>query len=222
MTAEHRSGCGLALAVAGCAAAATVLLLSSGQVWLDVALPATPPLPGARDRLTGQDLAPTLAPIGILVGAAGLALIATRRLGRLLVGLVLAASGLLAAGRIGFLLYDDAGLAALGWAQARSAAAADSPLPVHDMHELPAVVALAAAVLALAVGLATIRGSRRWPVMGVRYERRTRSGASVDAPASESAIWAALDRGIDPTAGASRPAPRQEREATRGRPLPGG
>lgn len=203
MAASDRRG--LLIAVVGCVLAAALLLLSSGWVWLDVALPALAPLPGVRDMLTGQELAPMLVPVGILTGAAGLALIATRRLGRLVVAAVLVAAGLLVAARVGFLLYDDGSLAALSWAQTRSPSVGDSPFPQRDLFEVPAVFALIAGGMVVAVGALVMFGSRRWPVMGQRYERRTRSAVEQAPATGEATMWAALDRGQDPTAAPAPP-----------------
>ncbi len=207
---------GLLLAVAGCVTAAAVLLLATGLVWLDVAFPARPPLPGVSESLTGQDVSDSLVPIGLLVGAAGLALIATRRIGRFVVAFVLLAAGILALAITGFFLYDGGFSAALSWAQARATTVGESALPNRNLSVGPAVLALSGAGLSLAVGLLTILRGRRWPVMGSRYERRTRpvearsesdppvadpaATADPSQPVSEAAIWTALDRGEDPTA----------------------
>lgn len=195
---------GLALAVVGCALAAVLLALGAGQVWLRVSLPAQPPLPGDQADLTGQDLVPTLLPVGILVGAAALALLATRRLGRVVVGAVLVGAGLLVAARVGFLLYDDGQLAALSWAQTVAVPPpGESLFPEGDFAQTPAVVAVVACGIGVAVGASTLWTSRRWPVMGARYER---ASAPPPAPAGsssavdEATMWTAVERGEDPTA----------------------
>ena len=212
-TYSHRRG--LLLAVAGCLAGAAVLLLASGRAWLQVGLPAQPPLPGVSQTLSGGEVIDALVPIGILVGAAGLALIAARWLGRLVVGVVLVAVGLLILAGVGFFLYDGGWQTAWSWGQAY-ATAGSSVFPEHDMSPAPAVAAMFGGAIAVAVGTFTTVRCGRWPVMGARYERRTRSlsrdtraapagtGSTpqVDtAPeASEAAMWAAMDRGEDPTA----------------------
>lgn len=216
---------GLRLAVVGCVVAAAVLLIVSGQAWLQVSLAAVPPLPAVRQSLTGQAVLSSLAPVGVLVGASGLALVATRRIGRKIVGVALVAAGLLAAGTVAFFLVDDGALAALNWAQGRSSAVGDSALPDREVAVLPALLAVVAALLALAIGVVSVLRSNRWPVMGARYERRSGTPApnsdgdesddpKTDGPqprtggspqAQEAAMWAALERGEDPTARQSRP-----------------
>lgn len=165
--------------------------------------------------MTGQEVVEVLAPIGFLVGAAGLALIASRRLGRLIVGAILVMAGLLAMSVIIFFLDDGGSLAAFSWAQGRSAIG-ESANPDRRLLVPPAVLALSGGAIAVAVGVLAIARSRRWPTMGARYERRNRppaernggrTPAGLSAPAnhaapaaSEAAIWTALDRGEDPTA----------------------
>lgn len=225
---------GLVLAVAGCAAAAGVLLIVSGQPWLEVALPAQPPLPAVRQTLTGQEVVDSVVPIGILVAAGGLALIATRRVGRLVVAATLVVAGLLATGLIGFFLLDDGRLEAERWAQTRQAAG-QSLSPDRDLSAVPAVLAVAAGGLAVAVGVFVILRSWRWPVMGARYER-TRSGtgrvldssSTVDSnpggdepPAADEAVmWSALERGEDPTLPSSK-SPSHEAAKPPDQPVPG-
>lgn len=212
---------GLALAVVGCAVAAVILVLGASQVWLSVSLPADPPLPGDQADLTGQDLVPTLLPVGLLVGAAALALLATRRLGRIVVGAVLVGAGLLVAARVGFLLYDDGRLAALSWADTRAGLPGGSVNPERDFAPAPAVVALLACLVVVAVGVWTLRTGRHWPVMGARYERgsATPSTSVNGSPmADEATIWKAVERGEDPTAASLVPPSPPGPVPTRDRP----
>ncbi|MDQ3052950.1 MAG: Trp biosynthesis-associated membrane protein [Actinomycetota bacterium] len=224
---------GLLLAVIGCVGSAAAMLLASGQGWLRVSLPARAPLPGASQTLTGQEVVDALVPLGILVGVAGLALIATRRIGRLLVASVVLLAGLTVVAVVGSFLYDDGSLQASQWAQAR-APVGESLAADREVVTWPAILALVGGLVAVAVGSYTLLRSRCWAVMGARYERRTastaddRKGAVAGAgtaattpPAggSETAMWAALERGEDPTA---KPGPAGSDEApgaTRDQPL---
>lgn len=225
----------LLMAIAGCLAAAVAMLLASGQVWLEVALAPQPPLPGVSRAFTGGEVVDLLVPISILVGAAGLALIATRRVGRLVVASIVVLAGLLVLVAVGFFVYDEGSTAAYSWAQAY-AAAGESVFPDRDVSVMPAVLALVAGVIALASGLLSILGSRRWPVMGARYEPRTGSvsrtrvsepsaaapaaPANSSPPANEAAMWAALERGEDPTAASVECSPDDATTATRDQPVP--
>lgn len=217
---SHRRG--LWLAVIGCAVAAAALVTAAGQVWLQVSLPRDPPLPGVNASFTGEQLAGGLVPIGILAGAAGLALIAGRRVVRLAVGSVLVLTGLLTVGGMWFQIDDAGFLTAFSWAQRyQQDASLESILPDRGFSAAPAWLALAGGALILVVGMMTILGSRRWPVMGARYERNTRTvpGSSPrpsstvdgqggdDAPREmdEKSMWSALERGEDPTSSVGDP-----------------
>ncbi|MGI8721583.1 MAG: Trp biosynthesis-associated membrane protein [Geodermatophilaceae bacterium] len=220
---------GLLLAVLGCLGAAAILVLASGQGWLEVALSARAPLPAARETLTGQEVVDSLVPVGLLVGAAGLALIATRHIGRLVVAGVVVLGGLAVLAAVGFFLYDDGSQPAVQWAAARAGVGA-SVLVNRDVSTGPAVFALVGGLSAVAVGVFTLLRSGSWPVMGARYQRRAaspvpgiqdRSGAAraassaQPAATSEAAMWAALERGEDPTAGPAQAGTTEPPGATR-------
>lgn len=205
----------LQLAVVGCLVAAGALLTASGLDWLQASVAIEPPLPDARETFTGAEIIDALVGIGVLSGAAGLALIATRWPGRLAVGIVLTVVGLLTLVQIGFFLYDGGMQTAWNWAQAY-AADGSSVFPDHEVSPTPAVVAILGAGIAVAVGVFATVSGRRWPLMGARYERRSRSAEGYRSPASssenspasadlspesrEAAMWSALERGEDPTA----------------------
>lgn len=209
------------LAVVGCLLAASVLLTAAGLEWLQASIAMEPPLPEVRKTFTGGEVINGLVGIGILVGAAGLALIATRWLGRLIVAAVLIVVGLLTLGGVGFFLSDGGLQTAWSWAQ-DYATAGSSVFPDREVSPAPAVVAILGAVIAAAVGTFTTVRSRRWPVMGARYQRPPRPStagneslpsATVHRPASvnlspesrEAAMWSALERGEDPTLSSSDP-----------------
>lgn len=235
---SNRSGSdagGLLVAVMSCLLAAGVLLAASGLDWLQASIAMEPPLPDARKSFTGGEVIDALVAIGILVGAAGLALIATRWPGRLAVGVVLIVGGLLTLAQVGFFLYDAGMQTAWSWAQ-DYATAGSSVLPDHQVSPAPAVVALLGGLITVNVGIFTIVRRRRWPVMGARYERRARSRADDTLPApgtngpeaqvdtapvvTEAAMWSALERGEDPTA--TSPDPRAPEAAEPpDQPVPG-
>lgn len=164
----------VAVAVLAAAAGAGLALWAAGQGWT-VRVTARPaPLPPLRVTRTGGSLLPWLPALGWVALAGAGAVLATRRLGRALVGAVLVAAGagLLAAGGYGLSLP---GVRA-GW---------------------PLLAALGGALVAGA-GVATLLRGAGWPAMGTRYERA--AAPRTGGPASEAELWSALDRGEDPTA----------------------
>jgi uncharacterized membrane protein (TIGR02234 family) len=137
------------------------------------------------------------------------ALAATRRTGRTLVGVVLLATG--------------AGVVAAVVSALRTIAAEELPDQSTDaaaqLTAWPAVTALGGSLL-LAAGALTVVGGRSWPALGQRYEAPAGTGP-VAAPAvpaeqlTEKGLWEALDRGEDPTTSLGSAGPPADREADR-------
>jgi hypothetical protein len=168
----------LTTTVVACALGAALSLWVAGRTWR--AATGKRPFPLPDDELTGTELVPWL-PAVALVGLAGAgALLAVRGRARALLGLLLAAVGLLLAVAAGYgVAIADGGYVAF-----------------------PLLLGLGG----LLVGYAGVRAFRRgasWPGLGSRYERPVaepveyveRSGPS----RSDVAMWDALDRGEDPT-----------------------
>jgi uncharacterized membrane protein (TIGR02234 family) len=187
-------------------------LLAGGRVWLRLAAPRRPPLPDVAVALSGQAVEPLVSALGV-VGLAGLvALLATRGRGRLVVGALLAACGLVlalrAASRLAgpdpataWVLLTDAGRTG-GLSPGTAVATTVSPA-------WPLLATVGGLALLAAGAAAMVRG-RRWPAMSARYDAPAGAPgtapavptprAGVASPAPE-AVWDALDRGDDPTAG---------------------
>ncbi|WP_184540172.1 Trp biosynthesis-associated membrane protein [Micromonospora polyrhachis] len=186
----------LAYAVLLCLVGAGLAVFAATRIWAVEVTARPAPLPSVRVTRTGGELLPWLPALAV-VGLAGAgAVLATRGMGRRLVGVLLLLVGLAVAVGGG---YGVAGLAhedtTVGW---------------------PALCVLGG-VLALAGGAVTVLRGGSWPVMGARYERRsTRENSPVqDGSAAGSmaandgkgpvvarrtvAAWDALDRGEDPT-----------------------
>ena len=162
---------GLGIAVLACLVGAGMVLLAGSRAWVTTRVGAAPPLPGRSVALTGTTLVPGARALALVGLAAVAALPATRRWGRLTVGvlLVLAGSGIVVV--VARELAESA--AALGgW---------------------PYVTILGGLLLATAGGLAILRG-RRWAAMGDRYESPAAPRAGGDA-----SLWDSIDRGEDPT-----------------------
>ncbi|MET9434518.1 TIGR02234 family membrane protein [Streptomyces sp. NPDC006551] len=181
---------------------ATVVLLSSGQIWAEGTASVgggTVPVEADGGTVTGVPTA--LAVVGL---AALVAVFAVRRTGRALV------SGLLALSGAGAALASVLGAADSDALDAEAArVTGDSAAAVAGLtHTAWPYVTAAGALLILLAGLLALRYGGSWPAMGGRYERQggprgarpagatTRPGGDPDRPED---LWKALDRGEDPT-----------------------
>jgi hypothetical protein len=124
---------------------------------------------GMKADQTGAETIPALPALAIVALAGAGALVASRGWARAAVSVLLMVSGLGIAVLAGGQLADLDGRRAL-W---------------------PAVALVGGAVVALAGLRAVLRG-RHYPSMGTRYERADRAPVEGD-------LWAAIDRGEDPT-----------------------
>ncbi len=169
----------LVVAVLACTVGAGLALYASSKNWAVELTQRPAPLPPVRTARSGGDFVPWVPALALISLAGAGALVATRRKGRLLVGVLLAlAGGGVVAG------------AAYGLAEASGATGSTGPgWPL---------AALFAGLVIVAVGILTLRRGRGWPTMGARYERTT-STAPVSAQDDSAKVWDALDRGDDPT-----------------------
>jgi uncharacterized membrane protein (TIGR02234 family) len=186
---------GLGAAVAGCVLGAALVLGSAEATWVTTRISdgatalgaaASAPLP---IRLGGSTLAPAVGALGLVGLAAAVALVATRRRGRTVVGVLLALTGLgivLLAGRIAL---DP--LAAVRGAAQVTALAPSGDVHVGTLHRTagPWVASVGGLLVAITGVLVALRGGA-WPGMGGRYQ--SRAERPVDA-------WDAIERGQDPT-----------------------
>lgn len=184
-------------AVALCGAGAALVLIAAGRTWVRVTVDLPRPLPDTTHALTGQELAPIAGAFGI-AGLAGLAgLIATRGVGRLAVGCVLAAFGAVVA-------YTSA--RAPGQASVESALAAEEVLvraggAAQHTTAWWVVSVAGGALLVLAGALTVVRG-RGWPGMSRRYDApgpRRPDRRQPPARREDPDLWESLDQGRDPT-----------------------
>ncbi|MFI6812839.1 Trp biosynthesis-associated membrane protein [Nonomuraea sp. NPDC050328] len=152
-------------------------LVASGREWAEVTGGDTPGLAEA----TGSLLVPALAPLAWAALAGVVAVLATKGIGRRLVGALIAVCG--------------AGVAVLSW-RATGSGAAREALRADVLTQGTAwpYLAMAGGVVLLAAGVfAAVRGGR-WSGMSDKYARQK------NAPQKdEKSLWDALDRGEDPT-----------------------
>jgi uncharacterized membrane protein (TIGR02234 family) len=173
---------GLKAALAGCLLSGALLLLAGGQTWVRLTYPDRP------RTLPGSEYVPSLSAWGLLALAGVVAVAATRRWGRIPVGAALAAAGSAAAALTADALRDY-DVRALG-------AAAIRRIPGDPRAIEPTAwpyVAFAAAVLLAATGVLVATRGPRWAGLSGRYD------APADRPKTDADLWAALDRGEDPT-----------------------
>lgn len=181
-----------ALAVLGLGAA--LVLLAYGRPWV-AAVVDDPGLPPITVELTGAEWFPAGAAAGVVALAGLAAVVATRRLGRAVTGVLLLAAGVLAGWPAVLVARGGTGGLDAVVAQ-RVGTAVPSAVTTTPWWW----VALAGALLVGAAGLACLRWGGRWPSLGRRYERAPAPTSAAPAAGLAAAdAWAALDRGEDPT-----------------------
>jgi uncharacterized membrane protein (TIGR02234 family) len=197
----------LVAVLALCAAGSGLALLASGEAWLQLTAPRTPPMPDFNAPLTGLTVAPLVSGLAVVGLAGTAALLATRARGRLVVGVLVAAAGLgIALRAVRYLAAPSAERAWTLLADAQSNRDG-APLPsgVRVAVELLwwwPLIAVVGGLLVLAGGLGAILRSRRWPAMSARYEAPATFPADRPSPRETrlDGLWEAIDRGDDPTA----------------------
>jgi uncharacterized membrane protein (TIGR02234 family) len=174
---------GLRAAVLGCLLSGAVILLAGGRGWARVSYP------GKARVVSGHALAGTLVPWGLVALAGVVAIAATRRWGRVPVGVALAASG---AAVVTLTVRVLADLDVRAYRATRTGGA--QVLTAYPVHPTvwPYLVVAAGVVLAACGVLVAVRGPR-WAALGSRYD------VPADRPRSDADLWAAQDRGEDPT-----------------------
>ena len=177
---------------------AGVALIGVGRTWQRVIVTRQPPLADAVVHLSGRNLYAAISALAIIGLAGVVAIAATRGIGRRLVGAALLVTG-------GFLAWLAVnGLDAVSAARARdsvpSGVGVDSSSVPH-ITVLPAwpVFTVAGGLLVALAGLLTLVLAGSWSAMSARYEAPT-AAAKRELPATDIAMWSALDRGDDPTA----------------------
>lgn len=199
----------MTVALVGCVGAGGLALSSSAQRWVEVTVTRPRPLPPLVESLTGAQAAPLVPACGLLLLAAGVAVLAVRGAGRVVVGLLVVAAGL------GLAWSGLRGLTGgLTSAAAQDAAGVVGGSAAGEVSAGWPGVAVVAGLLAVVAGLLVAVRGRRWPGMGRRYERTAGTSAAPVRPArpatpedEHQAAWKALDRGEDPTADPARDAP---------------
>jgi uncharacterized membrane protein (TIGR02234 family) len=180
-------------ALALLAVGAVLLLVGFGRTWV-TAVVRDAGLPTVTVELTGRDLAPAGAAMAVVALAGLAALVATRRVGRMLTGLVLALAGLIAVGSA--LRYGAWSGSTMALVADRAGVAA-SDATTSTTTTLWWVVAAVGGALVLTAGALSLVASSTWTTLGGRYERRSSTQPAPKAAAASA--WDQLDAGLDPT-----------------------
>ncbi len=168
--------------VAGCLGGAGLALIAARQPWAVRVTRRQPPLSPVRETFTGADLVPWLPAVALVALAAGVAVLATRGVGRLLVGVVALGCG--------FAIVSGAGYG-------MTVAPAGGRVVVVEGTWSLAV--LAGGLMVIGAALLVVRKGRVWPSMGARYERGHPGDRAVVPDDDPARMWDALDEGADPT-----------------------
>jgi uncharacterized membrane protein (TIGR02234 family) len=187
----------LRLAVGLCLLGAALVLLAVSRPWLSAADGQQLTIDAVRTSVRGSRIVPGAHALGY-VGLAGVvALAATQRLGRVLVGVLVLAAGIGVVVVVAGALAD--GLADRGLREL-SACQGAGLCEFSGVSTSPAWAWLAVVggvLLALSGALVAVRG-RRWAALSSSYQPP--AARAQEPPATDKGVWDALDRGDDPTA----------------------
>ncbi|HVX45544.1 MAG TPA: Trp biosynthesis-associated membrane protein [Mycobacteriales bacterium] len=211
--AAKRSRRELTAAVVLAVAGGALLLFIASRGWVGLRVDRKAPLPPLHRTIDGSDAQPLLYALGLVGLAGAVAILATRRIGRIVVGVLLVATGAVALQRT---ISDLNGLSPGHVLSLLEDAGPVVGVPrgahtVVDPHLGWMIAALVAAALLGTAGLATIVRAGSWPMMGKRYERAERRSAAV----TDRNLWDAMDRGEDLTAGDGAPGGDHAEDRTR-------
>lgn len=184
--------------VLGLLACGGLVFFAGSRVWMSGRVRADG-LPSDLVTVTGSAAEPLVPALGLVIGAAALAVLATRGRLRRLVGVLT----VVAATAVAVISATDGGALADAFdaavRQSTAFTGANSPADV-DRSLWPWVVRVTA-IVAAALGLLTVRCARIWPSMSGRYDAPgTATTHVVDVSRDDGAdVWKALDDGQDPT-----------------------
>jgi uncharacterized membrane protein (TIGR02234 family) len=171
-----------------------VVLLAAARTWLTAAW-VEPGIPGVQVALTGSEVAPLVRAAGFVALAGVVALLATRRRGRLVVGALVCLAGVAVVA--GCVLFAATYRSSADEALADAAGETTATVRASELAAggWSAGAATGGAMVA-AGGVLTMLRSARWPEMGTRYDA---PAAAATARRDQDDPWGALDRGEDPT-----------------------
>ncbi len=178
-----------------------VVLLVSTREWQTITTPRTGQ-PAAVLSVAGRTLDNASLALG-LVGLAGVvAILATQRVVRRIIG------GLVALAGAGIVFRSAHAIPAVGAGRARElvrdkqsrVTLSDSVIPHVATHAVWGALSIAGALLVVVAGLLIAVLGGHWATMSARYERATAGPDEEQARIlADRSLWNALDRGEDPT-----------------------
>lgn len=184
----------LVLAVVACAIAGAGVLFAAGRRWVHYVVIGGGQVTGGP---TGHDVAAGTSALGLVLLAAVVALPATRRWLRRVVGVLVIGAGAGAIALASDVLANPSG-AASGSRYLGVYSFSSDPTVRLRATGWPWVDVCAGGVAVLAGGFALLR-SADWPAMGRRYEAGRAARQSAGSPSDVESMWARLDEGDDPT-----------------------
>lgn len=169
---------------------------AAGRPWATATVGQAPNT--LRVAASGNDLSAGVTALGLTALAGALALFATQRLARRLVGVLLIAAGIGAA----VYAFGERGVSHASHVLADKAAAkgfAAGSVSVHTASWW--ILAVLGGVLVALAGVSALVRGATWPGMSSRYENAAAGPAAARAADTGSSkdLWDALDRGEDPT-----------------------
>jgi uncharacterized membrane protein (TIGR02234 family) len=181
----------LTVVVVVCVAGGALALWATTQTWATLRTPRPAPLPPIVAAVTGGDAAPLASALAFVALAGAAALLATRGLPRIGVGMLLLLAG--------------AGIATGGVQALVAGVPGESAVTAVRLTAAWPVLTAVGGVLVAVAGLVTVVRGRRWGALGRRYD----APAVATPPHETGGLWDALDRGEDPTAhhDTGRPSP---------------
>jgi uncharacterized membrane protein (TIGR02234 family) len=187
MTGRAAGPAGMGAALAAALSGSVLALLAAGRIWGAHTFTAAG---GGRQHVTvhGHDVAASLPALATAALVLTIGVVAVRSWLRRVVGLLVVVAGGALLG-VALTARGD-----VGAALARQAFASPNVVVAAGHSAWPWVAAVGAA-LVVAGGAATAVLGHRWPALGRRYD-----APAVAVADDDDAMWAALDRGDDPTA----------------------
>ncbi|MGC0414889.1 TIGR02234 family membrane protein [Embleya sp. AB8] len=173
---------------------AAIVLSVAGRTWAE----GTAPVHGSHIAVaaSGNSINKAVSAFALLGLAGALAVLATRTIGRAVVGALVLLAGI----GVTVLAVQGASDTTALDSEAASKAAVEGVRAVDVTHAIWPWFAAVGGVLILLAGLFVLIRGRRWPGMSNRYEAPAGQAAAVKrGPSTNADLWNALDRGEDPT-----------------------